>query len=86
MSDPEDLLNDDLKIEPHTSSAKNRNKSQDSQLGFKLAPAQEEDEQEGMRPSIIGDDRNEWQKPFYWDDEVDLANKEIFGNQNFREN
>lgn len=32
------------------------------------------------------DERNEWQGKFPWDFEVDLANKEIFGNSEFREN
>lgn len=39
-----------------------------------------------MRPSIVEDNRTEWQDKFEWDDEIDLANREIFGNQNFREN
>ena len=30
--------------------------------------------------------RNEWQRKFKWDMEVDLANKELFGNESFREN
>jgi superfamily II DNA helicase RecQ len=32
------------------------------------------------------DMRNEWQGKFPWDNEVDIANKEIFGNEAFREN
>ena len=32
------------------------------------------------------DERNEWQGSFEWDCEVELANKEVFGNENFREN
>ena len=32
------------------------------------------------------DERTEWQGNFEWDIEVDLANKELFGNENFREN
>ena len=27
-----------------------------------------------------------WLKNFPWDDEVEMANKEVFGNQDFREN
>ena len=30
--------------------------------------------------------RTEWQMEFEWDLEVELANKEIFGNKDFREN
>ena len=32
------------------------------------------------------DERNEWQGKFPWDMEVDMANKEVFGNEAFREN
>ena len=33
-----------------------------------------------------GDMRNEWQGKFQWDMEVNLANRELFGNESFREN
>jgi len=32
------------------------------------------------------DERNEWQGKFPWDLEVEMANKEVFGNESFREN
>ena len=32
------------------------------------------------------DERNEWQGRFPWDLEVDIANKEVFQNEAFREN
>ena len=32
------------------------------------------------------DERTEWQGNFDWDVEVDLANRELFGNESFREN
>ena len=32
------------------------------------------------------DERHQWQGAFEWDVEVDIANKELFGNENFREN
>ena len=32
------------------------------------------------------DERTEWQGAFEWDIEIDIANKEIFGNDGFREN
>ena len=32
------------------------------------------------------DERNEWQGRFPWDLEVDIANKEVFKNEAFREN
>ena len=32
------------------------------------------------------DERTEWQRKFPWDDKVDLANREVFGNKDFREN
>ena len=87
MSDPEEPRHPDYKLEPNTHSAKNRNKSADSELNMvTLQPAAAEEEEVGMRASVIPDDRNQWQKPFEWDDEVDLANKEIFGNEIFREN
>jgi len=39
-----------------------------------------------QRRLVAEDKRTEWQKPFPWDSEVDDANKEIFGNEDFREN
>jgi superfamily II DNA helicase RecQ len=30
--------------------------------------------------------KSEWLKKFPWDEQVDIANKEIFGNEDFREN
>ena len=39
-----------------------------------------------QKPLAKEDMRNEWQGEFRWDMEVDLANKAIFGNENFREN
>ena len=30
--------------------------------------------------------KSEWLKPFPWDTAVDMANTEIFGNKDFREN
>lgn len=41
---------------------------------------------EHLRPSFQADNRTEWQHAFPWDEEVDLANKVIFGNEVFREN
>ena len=32
------------------------------------------------------DRRSEWQGSFEWDLEVEIANKEMFGNETFREN
>jgi len=32
------------------------------------------------------DERTEWQKPFPWDLEIDMCNKEVFKNEAFREN
>ena len=32
------------------------------------------------------DIRSEWQKSFSWDEEVTVANQQIFGNEDFREN
>ena len=39
-----------------------------------------------MKPSILPDNRTEWQRAFEWDEIVDIANKEMFGNETFREN
>ena len=39
-----------------------------------------------MKPSILPDNRNEWQRAFEWDEIVDIANIEMFGNETFREN
>jgi hypothetical protein len=38
------------------------------------------------RPTNGPDERTEWQKQFPWDLEVDMANKEVFHNTEFREN
>ena len=32
------------------------------------------------------DKRSEWQGAFEWDLEVEIANREVFGNETFREN
>jgi superfamily II DNA helicase RecQ len=34
----------------------------------------------------VPDNRTEWQHAFPWDEMVDLANKEVFNNEEFREN
>lgn len=41
---------------------------------------------DNLRASFQPDNRTEWQHEFPWDDEVNLANTEIFGNAAFREN
>ena len=41
---------------------------------------------DNLRTSFQPDNRTEWQHAFPWDDEVNLANTEIFGNAAFREN
>ena len=39
-----------------------------------------------MKHSLLPDNRTEWQRTFEWDERVDIANIEIFGNETFREN
>ena len=39
-----------------------------------------------MKPSILPDNKTEWEREFEWDKKVDIANEEIFGNKTFREN
>ena len=39
----------------------------------------------GKSPGVA-DERTEWQGAFEWDNEVEIANKELFGNESFREN
>lgn len=56
-------------------SAKNKRETKNSQNSDDL-----------YRPSFQPDNRTEWQHSFPWDEEVDLANTEIFGNASFREN
>ena len=38
------------------------------------------------RASAGPDARNEWSRGFEWDDVIDIANKEVFLNEDFREN
>ena len=47
---------------------------------------QSENSEEIKRPSFQPDNRSEWAHKFPWDPEVNLANIEIFGNKEFREN
>ena len=49
-----------------------------------LLPKKKGEEQ--RESSIPDDERTEWQHKFEWDLEVDMANKEVFGNEHFREN
>jgi len=51
----------------------------------------EESQESDLRPKKQSDapkpdEPTEWQRPFEWDLMVDLANQEVFGNKEFREN
>ena len=40
----------------------------------------------GYKMATKASKHTEWGKPFMWDLEVTLANREVFGNEDFREN